>query len=117
MATAQEHLFRDTHVPRGYNAGHDGISSPEYDEKDEKDSDKPDVENGLAPETTLHEGENRFKKLGWKKLTVCLIVEAIALGMASASSSLFPLSILTHPEAASQSLQPSRRWACWPACC
>ncbi|KAK5127319.1 hypothetical protein LTR08_004358 [Meristemomyces frigidus] len=31
----------------------------------------------------IHEGEQKFHRLGWQKLTVCLIVEAIALGSLS----------------------------------
>ncbi|KAK1072619.1 hypothetical protein LTR12_012541 [Friedmanniomyces endolithicus] len=31
----------------------------------------------------IHEGEEKYHRLGWKKLTVCLIVEAIALGSLS----------------------------------
>lgn len=42
-------------------AGHDGSSEPE----------------------SLQEGEQKFNKLGWKRLTICLIVEAIALGSLS----------------------------------
>jgi len=37
-------------------------------------------------ETSVHEGEEKFKQLGWVKLTVCLIVEAIALGSLSVPS-------------------------------
>lgn len=35
---------------------------------------------------TVHEGEAKFQRLGWKKLTICLIVEAIALGSLSIPS-------------------------------
>lgn len=34
----------------------------------------------------MHEGEQKYHRLGWKKLTVCLIVEAIALGSLSIPS-------------------------------
>ncbi|KAI5237591.1 N amino acid transport system protein [Aureobasidium subglaciale] len=37
----------------------------------------------LEKTATLEEGEAKFKKLGWKRLTICLIVEAIALGALS----------------------------------
>lgn len=50
------------------------------------EQDKSDPELALAKETTMHEGEAKFHKLGWKRLTVCLIVEAIALGSLSVPS-------------------------------
>lgn len=34
----------------------------------------------------VYEGEQKYHRLGWKKLTVCLIVEAIALGALSIPS-------------------------------
>jgi len=40
----------------------------------------------MEPTTTVHEGEQKFKKLGWMKFTICLIVEAIALGSLSIPS-------------------------------
>jgi hypothetical protein len=40
----------------------------------------------LEPTTTVHEGEQKYKRLGWMKLTVLLIVEAIALGSLSVPS-------------------------------
>ncbi|PNS17207.1 hypothetical protein CAC42_7261 [Sphaceloma murrayae] len=49
-------------------------SPPVYDDKKEYQ---------LESATTIHEGEQKFHKLGWKRLTVCLIVEAIALGSLS----------------------------------
>jgi hypothetical protein len=51
-------------------------------------SSKQDLEK-LAPLEeipTVHEGEHKFRRLGWKKLTICLIVEAIALGSLSVPS-------------------------------
>jgi hypothetical protein len=46
---------------------------PEYDDKYGEKGEKGDLENaGLDRTETLHEGEIRFKRLGWKKLTVCL---------------------------------------------
>lgn len=46
----------------------------------------PSSENDLEKMATLQEGEQKFKRLGWKKLTICLIVEAIALGSLSIPS-------------------------------
>ncbi len=56
-------------------------SPPEWDDKY---GEKNDLEMVRSP--TLHEGEMRFKRLGWQKLTICLIVEAIALGSLSIPS-------------------------------
>lgn len=49
-------------------------------------SDKVGSEGELERQTTLHEGEHKFQQLGWKRLTICLIVEAIALGALSVPS-------------------------------
>lgn len=40
----------------------------------------------LDRSTTVHEGEQRYNRLGWMKLTTLLIVEAIALGSLSVPS-------------------------------
>ncbi|ORY10379.1 transmembrane amino acid transporter protein-domain-containing protein [Clohesyomyces aquaticus] len=55
-----------------------------------------DLELGynLEKEPTLHEGEAKFKSLGWKKLTTCLIVEAIALGSLSVPSAFAKLGMV-----------------------
>jgi hypothetical protein len=45
-------------------------------------------------EGTVHEGEEKFHKLGWKKLTICLIVEAIALGSLSLPSAFASLGMV-----------------------
>jgi hypothetical protein len=37
----------------------------------------------LARHEALIQGEQKFHQLGWKKLTICLIVKAIALGALS----------------------------------
>lgn len=65
----------------------DAAPPPQYSNGEEKmDSEKGDPEYALNKQTTLHEGEQKFHKLGWKRLTVCLIVEAIALGSLSVPS-------------------------------
>ncbi|KAL1594395.1 hypothetical protein SLS60_010155 [Paraconiothyrium brasiliense] len=64
------------------------LTPPMY-EKDDTSSagKKSDPENNRLDEApTIHEGQERFKRLGWKRLTVCLIVEAIALGSLSVPS-------------------------------
>lgn len=57
---------------------------PHYEDSIDKAS---SADKGTVPElekaTTIEEGEAKFKKLGWKRLTICLIVEAIALGALS----------------------------------
>ncbi|KAM0714380.1 hypothetical protein Q7P37_010167 [Cladosporium fusiforme] len=40
-------------------------------------------DSGNSQPESLQEGEQKFNKLGWKRLTICLIVEAIALGSLS----------------------------------
>ena len=62
--------------------GYSSSSPPEY----EKKNGNLDPELSLEETNTLHEGEMKFKRLGWKKLTICLIVEAIALGSLSVPS-------------------------------
>ncbi|KAF2643627.1 N amino acid transport system protein [Massarina eburnea CBS 473.64] len=47
---------------------------------------KSDPELNLEKTTTIEEGSEKFHRLGWKRLTVCLIVEAIALGSLSIPS-------------------------------
>lgn len=55
---------------------------PAFREKEKPE--RPDVENGLPD---VGEGaQEKFNKLGWLKLTICLIVEAIALGSLSIPS-------------------------------
>ncbi|KAF2729618.1 hypothetical protein EJ04DRAFT_568499 [Polyplosphaeria fusca] len=48
----------------------------------------------LDKSTTLDEGEAKFHKLGWKRLTICLIVEAIALGSLSIPSAFATLGMV-----------------------
>lgn len=48
---------------------------------------KSDPEHSpLDDAPTIHEGQEKFHRLGWKRLTICLIVEAIALGSLSVPS-------------------------------
>lgn len=81
----------------GYLNSTAGLSIDDRSDKTPPDFDR-DVETGKAEKdekddlahvdtaTTVHEGEAKYKKLGWVKLTVCLIVEAIALGSLSVPS-------------------------------
>ncbi|KAF1957026.1 hypothetical protein CC80DRAFT_491876 [Byssothecium circinans] len=47
---------------------------------------KSDPELSLEKAATIEEGQEKFNRLGWVKLTTCLIVEAIALGSLSIPS-------------------------------
>lgn len=51
-------------------------------------------ELGLSQQMTVHEGEQKFSQLGWKRLTICLIVEAIALGSLSIPSAFATLGMV-----------------------
>lgn len=44
--------------------------------------------------TTVQEGHEKFNRLGWKRLTICLIVEAIALGSLSIPSAFAKLGMV-----------------------
>lgn len=58
--------------------------NPPVDDSSSSVGKKSDIE--LAPldqTTTVQEGHEKFNRLGWKRLTICLIVEAIALGSLS----------------------------------
>jgi hypothetical protein len=64
----------------------DAVVPPPYGlEENKMDAEKNDP-YALDKQTTMHEGEQKFHKLGWKRLTICLIVEAIALGSLSVPS-------------------------------
>ncbi|CZT20350.1 probable neutral amino acid permease [Ramularia collo-cygni] len=76
-----------------YRVSSEGSSSVGHNKtKDEKTD--YDTELNLTQQTTLHEGEQKFHKLGWKRLTVCLIVEAIALGSLSIPSAFATLGMV-----------------------
>ena len=60
----------------------------------EKGLENCDAELALEPTTTIHEGEQKYNRLGWKKLTICLIVEAIALGSLSIPSAFAVLGMV-----------------------
>lgn len=62
---------------------------PPYVKDGESDQEKGEggvLGHTLDKQTTIHEGEAKFNRLGWKRLTICLIVEAIALGSLSVPS-------------------------------
>ncbi|KAK4508203.1 hypothetical protein PRZ48_001941 [Zasmidium cellare] len=72
----------------GYKAASDDeVSNDKPLEAGEMSKEKPvDPELALTEQMTVHEGQQKFSRLGWIKLTVCLIVEAIALGSLSVPS-------------------------------
>lgn len=89
-------------VPRqgpGYDAAHNGdvyaSGPPDYSLDGISEGKKSDPE--LAPvekSATVQEGHEKFNRLGWKRLTVCLIVEAIALGSLSIPSAFAKLGMI-----------------------
>jgi len=60
----------------------------------ETDVDYANKEIDLARHEALIEGEQKFHQLGWKKLTICLIVKAIALGALSIPSAFANLGMI-----------------------
>ncbi|KAF2449515.1 hypothetical protein P171DRAFT_194710 [Karstenula rhodostoma CBS 690.94] len=65
------------------------LAPPMYDKDDTSSAGKKsDPEHSPRGEEapTIHEGQEKFNRLGWKRLTICLIVEAIALGSLSVPS-------------------------------
>lgn len=50
--------------------------------------------NELAITTTIERGEQKYNRLGWKRLTICMIVEAIALGSLSIPSAFATLGLV-----------------------
>lgn len=58
------------------------------------DPEKTAPELALAEQVTILEGQQKFNKLGWMQLTICLIVEAIALGSLSIPSAFATLGMV-----------------------
>lgn len=85
MATNGSYRYDD-----GYSNGNNNGALPDYDIKQEE---KGDGEYGERRHS-LYETESRFNRLGWKKLTICLIVEAIALGSLSVPSAFASLGMV-----------------------
>ncbi|KAJ4318993.1 hypothetical protein N0V94_004130 [Neodidymelliopsis sp. IMI 364377] len=75
-----------TNAPN-YRAEGDDISS------EGKKSD-PELNMPLDKTATVQEGSEKFNRLGWKRLTICLIVEAIALGSLSIPSAFATLGMV-----------------------
>ncbi|KAL6712181.1 hypothetical protein ACN47E_000058 [Coniothyrium glycines] len=54
----------------------------------------PELMMPVDKTATVQEGSEKFSRLGWKRLTVCLIVEAIALGSLSIPSAFAKLGMI-----------------------
>ncbi|KAI7497744.1 N amino acid transport system protein [Hortaea werneckii] len=74
-------------------ASHD--ERPKSDES-EKGGARLCLDNGneLAINVTIKRGEQKYNRLGWKRLTICMIVEAIALGSLSIPSAFAVLGLV-----------------------
>src|SRR5689334_2390133 len=91
-------------VPRGtpgYAAAHNNnvyaSPPPNYRMDEDMSSEGKKSDPELAPvdkTTTVQEGHEKFHRLGWKRLTICLIVEAIALGSLSIPSAFAKLGMV-----------------------
>ncbi|KAM0719317.1 hypothetical protein Q7P37_005222 [Cladosporium fusiforme] len=51
-------------------------------------------DNELAINTTIEHGEHKYSRLGWKRLTIMMIVEAVALGSLSIPSAFATLGLV-----------------------
>lgn len=70
---------------------------PQYRMDDGLSSEGKKSDPELAPvdkTATVQEGHEKFNRLGWKRLTICLIVEAIALGSLSIPSAFAKLGMV-----------------------
>lgn len=75
-----------------YRYGDDG-ALPGYGNGNEKGKLEEGTRDGERRHS-IYEGEQKFQRLGWKKLTICLIVEAIALGSLSVPSAFASLGMI-----------------------
>ncbi|KAH7082926.1 transmembrane amino acid transporter protein-domain-containing protein [Paraphoma chrysanthemicola] len=85
----------------GYAAAHSNnvyaSPPPNYRMDEDMSSEGKKSDPELAPvdkTTTVQEGHEKFHRLGWKRLTICLIVEAIALGSLSIPSAFAKLGMV-----------------------
>ncbi|KXT16865.1 hypothetical protein AC579_6828 [Pseudocercospora musae] len=97
-------VARDTGYPDYPIKDKDDLSSSGRSKESQLGKEKPqpkhkpnailDPELALAEQSTIHEGQQKFNKLSWQRLTVCLIVEAIALGSLSVPSAFATLGMV-----------------------
>jgi hypothetical protein len=85
------------------NGMHTGAPVPQYaasptyrfdDMSSEGKKSDPELMLPVDKTATVQEGSEKFNRLGWKQLTVCLIVEAIALGSLSIPSAFATLGMV-----------------------
>lgn len=90
------HTNLTTGNPAPIQSRHYAAPPPTY-RLDEMSSEGKKSDPELAPvdkTATVQEGSEKFRRLGWKRLTVCLIVEAIALGSLSIPSAFAKLGMI-----------------------
>lgn len=71
-----------------------GTETPQQTMFGEKREQYRSEEDYMYEQLKRSEGDHKFHRLGWKKLTVCLIVEAIALGALSIPSAFATLGMV-----------------------
>ena len=84
-------------VNTGIPARHYAAAPPTYrldDLSSEGKKSDPELMMPVDKTATVQEGSEKFHRLGWKQLTVCLIVEAIALGSLSIPSAFATLGMV-----------------------
>ena len=85
-------------VQRSYPERGYGAAPPNYqvegDDISEGKKSDPELNMPLDKTATVQEGSEKFNRLGWKRLTICLIVEAIALGSLSIPSAFAKLGMV-----------------------
>lgn len=77
----------------GYAPYSDGQATGWQPDKENLQEEKLDAQ-GAGRRQSIAEGQTKFSKLGWKRLTICLIVEAIALGSLSMPSAFANLGMV-----------------------
>ncbi|KAF9700037.1 hypothetical protein EKO04_001701 [Ascochyta lentis] len=79
---------------RGYAAAPPNYRTEGDDISSEGKKSDPEINTPLDKTATVQEGSEKFHQLGWKRLTICLIVEAIALGSLSIPSAFATLGMV-----------------------
>lgn len=79
---------------RGYAATPPNYRAEGDDTFSESKKSDPELNMPLDKTATVQEGSEKFNRLGWKRLTICLIVEAIALGSLSIPSAFAKLGMV-----------------------
>jgi hypothetical protein len=79
---------------RGYPTNAPNYRTEGDDISSEGKKSDPELNMPLDKTATVQEGSEKFNRLGWKRLTICLIVEAIALGSLSIPSAFATLGMV-----------------------